>query len=165
MKIGGIARDTLRFILEASRAKHPREFAGLMEADRSGLIVAVHILPGTTSDEESAQVPTHMLPLGVRLAGTVHSHPVDDFSPSDEDLHFFAQGGERHIIVAWPYRETTWACYDPEGRPARLAVLDDPARPEDRKWEEEIRRIVGSPHRPLHRRPTGLKRPRARREP
>ena len=32
-RIAGIARDTLNFILEASRSTAPSEFAGLLQAD------------------------------------------------------------------------------------------------------------------------------------
>lgn len=141
MKVRGIARETLLFILESARKKHPKEFAGLMEADRTGLIVNIHVLPGTTEDEVSAHIPTHMLPLGVRIAGSVHSHPTEEFGPSDADLHLFSQRGDRHIIVGWPYREETWGCYDADGRPVELPVLDEAPDPLDREWEEELRSL------------------------
>lgn len=141
MKLRGISRETLLFILESARKKHPTEFAGLMEADRTGLITHVHVLPGTTEDEESAHIPTHMMPLGVRVAGSVHSHPSEEFEPSDEDLHLFAQRGDRHIIVGWPYREETWACYDADGSPVDLEVLDDAPEPVDPQWERELKSL------------------------
>ncbi len=141
MRIRGISRETLLFILESARRKHPKEFAGLLEADRTGLIANVHVLPGTTEDEMSAHIPTHMMPLGVRVAGSVHSHPTRNFRPSDEDLHLFSQSGERHIIAGWPYREGTWACYDADGRPVALEVLDEAPDPLDRRWEEELKNL------------------------
>ncbi len=141
MKVRGIARETLHFILESSRRKHPKEFAGLMEADPTGLITNVHILPGTTEDEVSAHIPTHMLPLGVRVAGSVHSHPTRNFRPSNEDLHLFSQRGNRHVIAGWPYREDTWACYDADGRPVELEVLDEAPESMDPRWERELKSL------------------------
>ncbi len=141
MRVRGIARDALLFILESARKKHPKEFAGFMEADPSGLITNVHVLPGTTEDEMSAHIPTHMLPLGVRIAGSVHSHPTRNFEPSDEDLHLFAQRGNRHVIAGWPYREDTWACYDADGRPVELEVLDEAPGPVDSRWERELKSV------------------------
>jgi proteasome lid subunit RPN8/RPN11 len=141
MKIRGISREALLFILESARKKHPKEFAGLMEADRTGLIVNIHVLPGTTEDEVSAHIPTHMMPLGVRVAGSVHSHPTEEFEPSDEDLHLFSQQGDRHIIAGWPYREETWGCYDADGSPVDLAVLDEAPGPLEPRWEEELKSL------------------------
>ncbi|MDD4620945.1 MAG: metal-dependent protease of the PAD1/JAB1 superfamily, partial [Methanosarcina sp.] len=48
MKIKGIARDTLNFILEVSKFMAPQEFAGLLQ-EKNGIITEVLLLPGTES--------------------------------------------------------------------------------------------------------------------
>ena len=60
-KVRGIARDTLQFILEASRSSLPVEFAGLLQVDKE-IITEVLILPGTESSRMSALVRLYMLP-------------------------------------------------------------------------------------------------------
>ena len=120
-----ITRATLRFILEVARGNHPREFAALLE-DTAGVIDNLIFLPGSTGAQSSADLPIHELPLGVRVAGSVHSHPIDDRTPSEEDLKLFSDTGEVHIIVSPPYNEKSWSCYTWEGRPTRLKVVDAP---------------------------------------
>ncbi|MBI4361824.1 MAG: Mov34/MPN/PAD-1 family protein [Euryarchaeota archaeon] len=120
-----ITRQTLRFILEVARESHPKEFAALLE-NHGGTIDNLIFLPGTRGSDGSADLPLHNLPLGVRVAGSVHSHPVEDRTPSDEDLKLFSDTGEVHIIVCPPYTESSWSCYTWEGTPARLRVVRGP---------------------------------------
>ncbi|MFZ2833859.1 MAG: metal-dependent protease of the PAD1/JAB1 superfamily, partial [Methanothrix sp.] len=72
-KVLGIAKDTLKFILEASRSTAPLEFAGLLQVD-DDIITEVLILPGTESSRMNALVRLYMLP-NMQVAGSVHSHP------------------------------------------------------------------------------------------
>ncbi|MDD4332454.1 MAG: metal-dependent protease of the PAD1/JAB1 superfamily, partial [Methanosarcinaceae archaeon] len=79
MEIKGIARETLHFILEASRSMAPLEFAGLLQ-EKDGVITEVLILPGTESSNKSAILRLYMLP-NIKAAGSVHSHPGPNRSP------------------------------------------------------------------------------------
>ena len=72
-KVRGIARDTLKFILEASRSSLPAEFAGLLQVDDE-IITEVLILPGTENSRMSALIRLYMLP-NMQVAGSAHSHP------------------------------------------------------------------------------------------
>jgi proteasome lid subunit RPN8/RPN11 len=121
-KVRGIARETLEFILEASRDSLPEEFAGLLQAE-DGVITEVMILPGTESSRMSAFIRLYMLP-NMKIAGSVHSHPSANIRPSQEDLAFFSRTGDYHIIAGLPFNEKSWACYDASGERRDLPVLD-----------------------------------------
>jgi len=121
-KVRSIARDTLHFILEASRSALPDEFAGLLSAE-DGVISEVLILPGTENSRMNALVRLYMLP-NISVAGSVHSHPSGDLRPSEPDILFFSRTGDYHIIAGPPFDEQSWACYDSAGRRRDLAVLD-----------------------------------------
>jgi len=121
-QISFIDRETLRFILNASRSIHPREFAGVLRA-AGDVIKEVLILPGTLSSDKSAVLRLHMLPIDPSACGTVHSHPSSIASPSREDLTLFAKFGYVHIVVALPYDEHSWKAYNHRGEDIKLEVV------------------------------------------
>jgi proteasome lid subunit RPN8/RPN11 len=122
MQIKGIARDTLSFILEASKSMAPNEFAGLLQ-EKDGIITEVLILPGTESSDTNAVLRLYMMP-NIKAAGSIHSHPSPNRSPSKADLRLFSNTGNYHIIVGYPYDEQSWTCYDRNGKIRELPVLD-----------------------------------------
>ncbi|OFV67410.1 metal-dependent protease of the PAD1/JAB1 superfamily [Methanosarcinales archaeon] len=135
-EIKGIARDTLEFILNASKSSHPEEFAGLLE-EVDGVITNVILLPGTISSSMGARIQFDMMPLHLSSVGSVHSHPTPNNHPSKADLHFFARKGDYHIIVGYPYSNESWACYNAKGEERNLKVLDlvpDPSSESDTIW-------------------------------
>jgi len=121
-KVRGIARETLRFILEVSRDSLPEEFAGLLQAE-DGVITEVMILPGTEASHMSAFIRLYMLP-NMKIAGSAHSNPSGSIRPSREDLAFFSRTGDYHIIAGLPFNEKSWVCYDASGDRRELPVLD-----------------------------------------
>jgi proteasome lid subunit RPN8/RPN11 len=121
-KARGIARDTLKFILEVSRSSMPNEFAGLLQTE-DDVITEVLILPGTESSRMSALVRLYMLP-NMQVVGSVHSHPSSNIQPSRQDLIFFSRAGDYNIIVGPPFNEKSWACYDTLGNVRELPILD-----------------------------------------
>ncbi|MDD4749488.1 MAG: Mov34/MPN/PAD-1 family protein [Methanosarcinaceae archaeon] len=122
MEIKGIARETLHFILEASRSMAPLEFAGLLQ-EKDGVITEVLILPGTESSNKSAILRLYMLP-NIKAAGSVHSHPGPNRSPSKADRRLFSKTGDCHIIAGFPYDKKSWTCYDRTGKVRKLPILD-----------------------------------------
>ncbi len=121
--VAGIARDALAFILEASKSTHPNEFAGLLRSN-GRLISEVLLVPGTTSDEGSARMLLDMMPLDLSVVGSVHSHPVHDLRYSGADADMFGAKGYYNIIVAYPYTEKDWICYNPAGERVDLPVVE-----------------------------------------
>jgi proteasome lid subunit RPN8/RPN11 len=121
-KIKGIAREALKFVIEVSASSYPNEFAGMLyETDQ--IITDVDV-PITQSSNVNAVMDLFKLPVNTHIVGSVHSHPSGALEPSDSDIHMFMQNGDYHIIVAYPYEMTSWACYDRIGSPRKLAVLD-----------------------------------------
>ena len=121
-KVRGIARDTLRFILEAPSSSLPVEFAGLLQVDKE-IITEVLILPGTESSRMSALVRLYMLP-NMQVAGSAYSHPSGDLRQSEPDIIFFSRTGDYNINVGLPFNKQSFACYDGAGRWHDLAILD-----------------------------------------
>ena len=128
----GIAADTLRFALEASRETHPNEYMSFLRGedarglglDRDGTLnTDVLVIPGTESNSVSATVRTEMVPNDRRAVGSVHSHPNGVLRPSDADLATFGQG-QVHLIVGAPYEPDDWRAFDSDGDPTQLPVLD-----------------------------------------
>jgi proteasome lid subunit RPN8/RPN11 len=122
MQIKGIARDTLNFVLEASKSMAPEEFAGLLQ-EKDGIITEVLILPGTESSDTNAILRLYMMP-NIKAVGSVHSHPGPNRSPSQADLRLFSKTGNYNIIVGRPYNEESWTCYNREGKIIELPVLN-----------------------------------------
>ena len=135
----GIADETLEFVLETCADTHPNEFMGLLRAEEASsprlrfrgpepgdgrVITDVLVIPGTSSGEAMASLKEEMVPANSGGVGTVHSHPSGSTRPSNEDLRTFSRKGARHIIVGRPYDRDTWQCYDDEGKPVDLNVLE-----------------------------------------
>ena len=122
-KIWGIKKEMIQFIIEASKDSYPNEFyAKLMQ--KKGVISEFSII-------RTIQGRTHAIPfvymeppdIFLETAGTVHSHPSGNNQPSGADLEFFSKMGNTHIIIGYPYTETTWQAYDRTGRPIELKVI------------------------------------------
>jgi proteasome lid subunit RPN8/RPN11 len=121
-QVNGIAKELLDTVFEASKSSHPHEFAALLRAT-DGVISEMLLVPGTTSNDTSARMLLDMMPLDLSVVGSVHSHPVHDLRYSDEDLHMFGAKGVYNIIVAYPYGENDWICYNPKGEQIDLPVV------------------------------------------
>ncbi|MGP8321275.1 MAG: Mov34/MPN/PAD-1 family protein [Methanosarcinaceae archaeon] len=122
MKIIGIAREALEFILGVSKSMSPKEFAGLLQ-QTEGVITDIMILPGTESSDRNAVIKLFMMP-NIKSVGSVHSHPTSNVTPSKADLRLFGKTGNHHIIVGAPYNKNSWRCYDSDGNVQNLPVLD-----------------------------------------
>ena len=123
-KITSITRDCLNLIIESARSTHPREFAGLLSAEKH-VITEVVMLPGTISGSAHAIFQLHMAPIDFSLVGTVHSHPSYNAQASDADIELFRKYGRIHIIIAMPYTRETWRAYTGAGEGTSLTVIKD----------------------------------------
>jgi proteasome lid subunit RPN8/RPN11 len=121
--VKGITKNLLDMVREVSKDSHPDEFAALLR-EVDGVIAELVLVPGTTSNDHSARMLLSNMPLDLSVVGSVHSHPVPDLRYSDEDLHMFGTKGIYNIIVAYPYGERDWICYDPHGQRIDLPVIE-----------------------------------------
>ena len=129
-----IARETLQFILEVCKSSAPREFAGMLSAE-GDVITEVIVVPGTESSDESAVMQLFMLP-NIHTVGSVHSHPSGNTRPSDADLELFSRKGFVHMIVGAPFGLKNWSCYDKDGAPIKLEVVEYEFKDEDDIFED-----------------------------
>jgi proteasome lid subunit RPN8/RPN11 len=116
-----IKRSLLKMILAAARDAYPHEFIAML-AGKKDVIDELIFLP-FESGEVSAIIHTNMLPLGMKIYGTVHSHPSTNLRPSAEDLRMFSKG-KVHIIVGYPFDEDSWECYDRNGNSISIEVMN-----------------------------------------
>jgi len=117
-----IRRKVLRMILGASADMFPKEFGAILRAE-DGVITEILLVPGTVSGNRHAIFQLHMLPTDFSVVGTVHSHPSGNYNPSDEDLALFRKFGGLHVIVGYPYNESTWAAWKHSGDRLDLEVI------------------------------------------
>ena len=122
MLVLAIDRDVLDLLLEMGRPSASSEFI-VMTGAENGVITTVYPIAGTTVTSASATIFMDMIPLGMQIAGTAHSHPNGALWPSDADLQTFAETGQCHIIVGDPYDSDSWRCFDREGHERPLEVL------------------------------------------
>lgn len=122
-RVWGIRKKALDLILEVSKESYPKEFGGLLRAEK-GVITEIILLPGTLSGKTSAIFQLHMLPADFTIVGTVHSHPSGSFHHSNADLHLFENFGHTHIIACMPYDYDSWCAYDYYGNKVDLNVVE-----------------------------------------
>ena len=118
-----IKSDTLQMILESAKSVHPNEFSAALRA-KDGIIYELMLLPGTVAGNRHSIMQLHMLPIDFTVVGSVHSHPGPSSRPSAADIHFFSKFKSIHIIVAYPYSESSWQAYDHAGHPIKLRIVD-----------------------------------------
>ncbi|AIY89327.1 Mov34/MPN/PAD-1 family protein [Geoglobus acetivorans] len=116
-----IRRDLLEALIEMAKNNHPYEFFALLTG-KKGIIEEFVYIP-FQQGENYASFDTSFLPLGMRIYGTVHSHPSSSFGPSGQDLSTFTSYGKVHIIIHYPYCKHCWKAYDSLGREISLEIV------------------------------------------
>lgn len=124
MLVRAIEKETLHLLLEMGKSSVPNEFMVMLGMEK-GVINMVYPIPGSSSGTDSANIFSDMIPLGMHLAGTAHSHPSGPIRPSQQDLCTFCEMGQIHIIVGEPFDEYAWRAYDREGRQKTLEVVEE----------------------------------------
>lgn len=124
--VWGIKRETLKLIFEVAKETYPYEFSAVLKAEK-GIINEIMLLPGTIDGDSHSILFLHNAPPDIKLrnVGIVHSHPSYSNKPSSADLQMFSHFGNTNIIVAYPYNEHTWRCYDLNGDVVKLEVVDE----------------------------------------
>lgn len=123
MIIHSIDRETLHLLLEMGKSSYPNEFIAATSAEK-GVINMVYPIAGTTVSNSAASILLDMIPLGMSIAGTAHSHPSGSIMPSDADLSAFSSIGLVHIIVGEPFDEYSWRAFDRQGNRIKLDIAE-----------------------------------------
>jgi len=123
MKEARIAREAFDFLATASANTYPNEFLGLLRANEEGLITEVLVFPLTVNARNYSFLNTTMIPWTVHYSGSVHSHPSSCNCPSQADLVFFSRFGNTHIIIAYPFNESSAKAYNSGGEELRLKIV------------------------------------------
>lgn len=124
MSVRAIDREVLNFLLEMGKSSDPNEFIVMMGVEND-VITTIYPIAGTTVTRQSASIFLDMIPLGMQIAGTAHSHPNGVLRPSDADLQTFAETGSCHIIVGSPYEKDSWRCFTRNGDVRSLEVIEE----------------------------------------
>lgn len=138
-EIIGIAESALDFARAAAEESHPREYMGMLRGekastvglDESGTVLSeIIVVPGTKSNQVSAEFKPINVPNDHSVAGSIHSHPNGVLRPSQADLATFNRN-HVHIILGAPYGPDDWQAFDQDGEPIELPVVDiDPPEEE-----------------------------------
>jgi len=118
-----ISKSLIKLILAAAKDIYPDEFVALL-GGRKNLINEIIILPFISSGFGGI-LKTDVLPIGIKVRGTAHSHPTECLEPSDQDLEVFSRFGDVHIIVAYPFDENSWKCYDRNGKVLEVELVEE----------------------------------------
>ncbi len=121
MKSMKIKRDLLDALIEIAKENHPMEFFALLTG-RKNIIEEFIYLP-FQQGETFAAFDSSLIPLGMRVYGTVHSHPSPSPRPSEQDLSTFASLGKVHVIIHYPYCRNCFKIYDRKGREITLEIV------------------------------------------
>ncbi len=116
-----IRSDLLEGLVEIARETHPYEFFALLTG-KKGVIEEFIYIP-FDQGSNFAGINTSLIPVGIRIYGTVHSHPSNSPFPSPQDLSTFSSFGRVHIIVHYPYCKNCWNAFDSQGNVIEIEVV------------------------------------------
>jgi len=118
-----IKRAALDFMLNLARNMYPREFIGLLRENKKNEISEVLLLPRSTYGMSFSSIDHYMVPYSIKYAGSVHSHPRPNARPSAGDRLSFSRTGGVHIIVAYPFNESSIGVYNNKGETLEFEVV------------------------------------------
>jgi proteasome lid subunit RPN8/RPN11 len=127
-----ISEQLLDSCFKACKGSDPDEFLCLLGGekgmyefeDSEVLLTDFYMIPGTTSNSTSATLREDLVPSGMRLYGSLHSHPNGTARPSRQDMEMFSRYPV-NIIVGSPYNMSSWQAYDRSSEPTSLEVFDE----------------------------------------
>jgi proteasome lid subunit RPN8/RPN11 len=122
MFVRAIIQEVLDLLLEMGKTSFPDEFIVLLGTEMN-VITTVYPIAGTMVTSNNAIIFRDMVPLGMQIAGTAHSHPNGVLWPSNADLQTFMETGQCHIIVGDPFEANSWLCFDRDGCKRSLEVV------------------------------------------
>jgi len=120
-----IMKPVLEFILEASKDAYPNEIFFYLSGSIKKKIISEVIVGYFNSSPEAVIYRPEALPVNLKIVGTAHSHPSGDPRPSGTDLESFQRFGGVHIIVAYPFDESSWRAYNSYGEEIKLEIIEE----------------------------------------
>lgn len=118
-----VKRAVIADLLEAARNAYPNEFFALLGGNKKEKIIDEIIVVPAEYGRESTLIKTWLVPFDSRIAGSAHSHPGHHNSPSSADLSSFAQFGELHLIMAYPYNLNSTRAFNVNGKEEKVEVV------------------------------------------
>lgn len=119
-----ISKQVIEDILLTAKQVYPNEFVAILK-EISGVISELHIIPGSSFSRTMSSYRHDMMAIDVGYVGTVHSHPIPDYAPSQGDLNSFSSFGKIHIISKFPFESTEdLAAYSREGKKILLEIVE-----------------------------------------
>ncbi len=116
-----IRKELLEGLIEIAKETHPYEFFALLTG-KKGVIEEFIYVP-FEQGSDFAGFNTSLLPIGMRIYGTVHSHPSNSPYPSSQDLATFSSFGNVHIIIHYPYCRNCWNAFDSQGNLVEVEMV------------------------------------------
>ena len=103
---------------------YPDEFIALLSVtpEHPHVLSQFVVVPAEFGRTHS-QLREDLIPTDPLIAGTVHSHPSPSARASEQDLIAFSRLGEIHLILAYPYNETSFRAYSASGKSRTIPLV------------------------------------------
>ncbi len=117
-----VKKELIEGLIEIARESYPYEFFALLTGKKNVIEEFVYI--PFEQGSNFAGFNTSLLPVGMRIYGTVHSHPSNSPYPSPQDLATFTSFGKVHIIIHYPYCKNCWNAFDSQGNRIDIELVE-----------------------------------------
>lgn len=118
-----IKRNVIERIKEFSFNAYPNEFGAMLNCEKE-IIDDLIFYPLSSNNQNSFSISEWQIPIGIGSCGSVHSHPSESNSPSQEDLNFFSKRGKVHIIICYPFETENIILYDRNGNVLEFQIIE-----------------------------------------
>jgi len=118
-----LEREVVESIIGLAKDTYPKEFIAFLDGKLKDGVLRISSLiyqPYWASRNSTASIVD--FPIGMRVFGSVHSHPGPSNQPSSADLLFFSRHGAVHMIIKTPYSEESIQAYDSQGRMIAFSI-------------------------------------------
>jgi proteasome lid subunit RPN8/RPN11 len=116
-----IKKMVLQSIMYLSKNNFPNEFGAMLVADNF-IINDIYIIPATKENSNSVIIRTDLVPMSIKVTGSVHSHPSGFGRPSRADINFFSKKFI-NIISYPPFNLNDFKAYNKKGKLINLEII------------------------------------------
>ncbi|MBI5553372.1 MAG: Mov34/MPN/PAD-1 family protein [Candidatus Diapherotrites archaeon] len=118
-----ITRPALESILASAEAAYPYEFFAYLGGNLKTGTIEELIFVRQEQNHASVTFRDDLLPLGLPILGSVHSHPNAPGIPSRADLRAFSKKGSVHFIAGYPFTEENLKAFTDTGKPVPYKTI------------------------------------------